>query len=797
MAVIKAGSSQFPFHITDIAALLRLNIRRRGPDFLYVDCPLCGDHRGKLYLKTSRDVWHCNYCQESGGMLALYAKVYGISNADAYREICEALQTGDYAPEYWAIYTPNVTRTSIYENPSIVASNDGAHWEAPVGLTNPIDPQPSSTRYHNCDADMIYNPEMDAMMGYWNWADDQAGGVGAEVRLRISYDGVHWGIPVTYDAQTRTWTKPTTEEERQVVSGPTDFIPAVTSSARYDMLSPTFVYDSFRDIFMMWSNNTGDVGYNNGQSNFVELRYSDDGITWGQPTRVNNFLGTNESGQQLAPWHQDVQYVPELKEFLCISQCFSGGNPDGSVLHFTKSKDGLNWEPVGNKPLLSPGEDGSWDDFQIYRSSFYYDPGEEVGNGMIRVWYSALQKNTNNILVADSSGNKTLQAKDQDDRIWRIGYASNSYIAMMKSLMNDSEYTVPALIPGTSMTLTRDNANAKVYAGDTTTVQASFLPEDTSDQLVKFSSSDPSVATVNQHGVVTTISAGTVNIIGETREGLTATLELTVEPNVFSLIPQSTMTASATSEHASTSEGPAAYVLDGNSSTIWHTAYNPKVDLPQTLTVSFGQTRTVGRYVYTPRQVGTNGIVTQYELYAVQGGGEAVLIASGSWAEDHTDKIVTFDPVDATAIQLKVIAGAGGFGTAAEINVYEYTGETPELTYHLVDDRDASLIYSGTWHNDSSSTFLNGTARYTSDTNASVSFTFTGTAIQWYGQNDTNFGTAKVYIDGILAETVNVNGPMISQKLLFSRTGLPAGEHTILVVCTSATIDVDYFAYAN
>lgn len=698
---------------------------------------------------------------------------------------------------YWAIYTPNVTRTSIYENPSIVASNDGVHWEAPVGLTNPIDPQPSSTRYHNCDADMIYNPEMDAMMGYWNWADDQAGGVGAEVRLRISYDGVHWGIPVTYDAQTRTWTKPTTEEERQVVSGPTDFIPAVTSSARYDMLSPTFVYDSFRDIFMMWSNNTGDVGYNNGQSNFVELRYSNDGITWGAPTRVNNFLGTNESGQQLAPWHQDVQYVPELKEFLCISQCFSGGNPDGSVLHFTKSKDGLNWEPVGNKPLLSPGEDGSWDDFQIYRSSFYYEPGEEVGNGTIRVWYSALQKNTNNILVADSSGNKTLQAKDQDDRIWRIGYASNSYIAMMKSLMNDSEYTVPALIPGTSMTLTRDNANAKVYAGDTTTVQASFLPEDTSDQLVKFSSSDPSVATVNQHGVVTTISAGTVNIIGETREGLTATLELTVEPNVFSLIPQSTMTASATSEHASTSEGPASYVLDGNSSTIWHTAYNPKVDLPQTLTVSFNQTRTVGRYVYTPRQVGTNGIVTQYELYAVQGGGEAVLIASGSWAEDHTDKIVTFDPVDATAIQLKVIAGAGGFGTAAEINVYEYTGETPELTYHLVDDRDASLIYSGTWHNDSSSTFLNGTARYTSDTNASVSFTFTGTAIQWYGQNDTNFGTAKVYIDGILAETVNVNGPMISQKLLFSRTGLPAGEHTILVVCTSATIDVDYFAYAN
>lgn len=180
---------------------------------------------------------------------------------------------------YWAVYTPNVMHISIYENPSIVASNDGVNWVEPTGLTNPIDPQPASTRYHNCDADMIYNPEMNAMMAYWNWADDQYGGVGAEVRLRISYDGVHWGVPVTYNAETRVWTKPTTDEERQVSDGNTDFITAVASSNRYDMLSPTFVYDSFRDVFIMWSNNTGDVGYNNGQANFVEVRYSDDGIT--------------------------------------------------------------------------------------------------------------------------------------------------------------------------------------------------------------------------------------------------------------------------------------------------------------------------------------------------------------------------------------------------------------------------------------------------------------------------------------------------------------------------------------
>lgn len=163
---------------------------------------------------------------------------------------------------YWAVYTPNVMVTSEYENPSIVASNDGVNWVEPEGISNPIEPQPVSTRYHNCDADMIYNPKMDAMMAYWNWADDQAGGVGAEVRLRISYDGIHWGVPVTYNSETREWTKPENAAERQVTCGGTDYIVAVHSSARYDMLSPTFVYDDFRDvltiitaftIWVMWS----------------------------------------------------------------------------------------------------------------------------------------------------------------------------------------------------------------------------------------------------------------------------------------------------------------------------------------------------------------------------------------------------------------------------------------------------------------------------------------------------------------------------------------------------------------
>lgn len=46
---------------------------------------------------------------------------------------------------------------------------------------------------------MICNPKVGAMMAYWNWAGGQRGGVGAEVRLRISYEGIRWGVPVTYE----------------------------------------------------------------------------------------------------------------------------------------------------------------------------------------------------------------------------------------------------------------------------------------------------------------------------------------------------------------------------------------------------------------------------------------------------------------------------------------------------------------------------------------------------------------------------------------------------------------------
>ena len=80
-----SSSDTFPFGIADVVELLGLTVRRRLPSSMYLNCPFCGDQRGRLNVNTDKNVWRCNRCCAAGGMLALYARYNCTSNADAYR----------------------------------------------------------------------------------------------------------------------------------------------------------------------------------------------------------------------------------------------------------------------------------------------------------------------------------------------------------------------------------------------------------------------------------------------------------------------------------------------------------------------------------------------------------------------------------------------------------------------------------------------------------------------------------------------------------------------------------------
>lgn len=130
------------------------------------------------------------------------------------------------------------------------------------------------------------------------------------------------------------------------------------------------------------------------------------------------------------------------------------------------------------------------------------------------------------------------------------------------------------------------------------------------------------------------------------------------------------------------------------------------------------------------------------------------------------------------------------------LDYFSYLPSAQETSV-VVDAMDSSITYTGQWQNDSNEAFHEGTARYTSQSDAAAEFTFNGTAIRWYGQHDTNFGTAKVFIDNELIQTVELTGAMATQQLLFEQTGLSSGTHVIRIVCETPVIDIDYFVYSN
>jgi len=83
----------YPFTILDVAEILKLRVRRRQPTNIDVDCPFCGHKKGKMNINLSKNVFRCNYCNESGGMIELYGKLFHISNSQAFAEICEIIKS--------------------------------------------------------------------------------------------------------------------------------------------------------------------------------------------------------------------------------------------------------------------------------------------------------------------------------------------------------------------------------------------------------------------------------------------------------------------------------------------------------------------------------------------------------------------------------------------------------------------------------------------------------------------------------------------------------------------------------
>jgi hypothetical protein len=72
-----------------------------------------------------------------------------------------------------------------------------------------------------------------------------------------------------------------------------------------------------------------------------------------------------------------------------------------------------------------------------------------------------------------------------------------------------------------------------------------------------------------------------------------------------------------------------------------------------------------------------------------------------------------------------------------------------------------------------------------------------GTGIRWMGGKNDNHGSARIYLDGESQSSVNTHAPTwLAQQLLYEKTGLTNGQHTIKIEVVAAEgQDVDAFQY--
>jgi bacillopeptidase F len=109
----------------------------------------------------------------------------------------------------------------------------------------------------------------------------------------------------------------------------------------------------------------------------------------------------------------------------------------------------------------------------------------------------------------------------------------------------------------------------------------------------------------------------------------------------------------------------------------------------------------------------------------------------------------------------------------------------------------ANLVYKKTWTVANTGTPW-GTTRYSKTPAATAIFTFTGTDIGWVSTRGPKRGKAKVYIDGALAQVVDLHSSTTQvRKIVFVASGLVAGQHTIKIYVNGTVgrprVDIDGF----
>jgi hypothetical protein len=104
--------------------------------------------------------------------------------------------------------------------------------------------------------------------------------------------------------------------------------------------------------------------------------------------------------------------------------------------------------------------------------------------------------------------------------------------------------------------------------------------------------------------------------------------------------------------------------------------------------------------------------------------------------------------------------------------------------------------YSGTWTLVSSSSYSGGKARTASTSGRSVTYTITGRSAAWVAARGPTRGSARVYVDGVYATTVNLHATSTAyRRVVWTRSWGAVGSHSVKIVVSGTSghprVDMD------
>lgn len=129
----------------------------------------------------------------------------------------------------------------------------------------------------------------------------------------------------------------------------------------------------------------------------------------------------------------------------------------------------------------------------------------------------------------------------------------------------------------------------------------------------------------------------------------------------------------------------------------------------------------------------------------------------------------------------------------------QYTPTPPVPIRTIVNDNDASIVYTGSWtKNNPDAPCYGGNRSFSGTAGSYFTYNFTGNGIALYFKTASSYGTFDVFIDDILVakDVSTVTPTTLYQQKVYENLGLSYGSHTLKVVLTKSKNTIfDYLEY--